>query len=89
MFAYITADDVERWKREGRDDILQHMHAHDIVWAGDIIVSSTGIRLKSCVFLNWDGESFSCGIYPTRPGVCRDYVPGSSEICPLYYKQSE
>lgn len=86
MFAYITPADIERWEKEDRQDILEHMNAQEILWAGDVIVSSTGTRLKSCVFLNWDGESFCCGIYSTRPGVCRDYVPGSSELCPLYYE---
>jgi Fe-S-cluster containining protein len=26
----------------------------------------------------------TCTIYETRPRVCKDYVPGSSEFCPHY-----
>ena len=89
MFAYITPDDIRRWEREGRHDILEHMRDHGITWAGDIIVSSAGTRLKSCAFLNWDGASFSCSIYTTRPAVCRDYAPGSSELCPLHHSRIE
>jgi len=41
--------------------------------------------LESCVYLNWDGSSFFCEIYETRPLVCRNFIPGSSELCPRYY----
>jgi Fe-S-cluster containining protein len=30
----------------------------------------------------WDGALGTCAIHDTRPKVCRDYVPGSSEFCP-------
>ncbi|TFH41045.1 MAG: YkgJ family cysteine cluster protein [Chrysiogenales bacterium] len=85
MIAYVTASDSERWEREGRNNILKRLLGENILWAGDIIVSSDGKRLKSCVFLNHNGNSFFCEIYDTRPGICRDYKPGSSTLCPLYY----
>jgi Fe-S-cluster containining protein len=86
MIAYVEETDIERWERENRHDILNRLQGNEIVWSGDIIVSSTGRHYSSCVFLNFDGESFYCDIYETRPHVCRDFVPGSSELCPLYSK---
>lgn len=84
MIAYVTDDDIERWKRERRSDILARVRGEDIIWAGDRIVSSSGRPLQSCVYLGWDGHQFFCAIYETRPSVCRNYSPGSSELCPLH-----
>ncbi len=84
MIAYAVESDIERWRRENRFDILSRIQGNEIVWSGDTIVSARGRHLASCVYLNRDGESFSCDIYETRPRVCRDFAPGSSQLCPLY-----
>jgi len=84
MIAYATDDDIQRWEREKRFDILARIKGNNIIWSGDTLFSSKGMHLKSCVYLNWNGEAFFCEIYETRPQVCRDYLPGSSELCPLY-----
>jgi len=47
-------------------------------WARD------GRPLTGCPFLAWEKGGYACGIYETRPGVCRDYEPASSQICPLW-----
>ena len=84
MFAYITDDDIRRWEQENRFDIINHIRGTEVKWFGDIILSGQGIHIQSCTFLNWDGNAFCCDIYDTRPHVCRNYVPGSSALCPLY-----
>jgi Fe-S-cluster containining protein len=85
--AFITKDDLKRWEKEGREDILhllQHEHA---VWAGDHFVSSyDGRYIHGCIFLTWEDHQYSCTIYGTRPKTCRDYMPGSSAIC-LQFKK--
>jgi Fe-S-cluster containining protein len=84
MIAYATDADIRRWEREQRFDILARIKKNDIIWSGDTLISSKGTHLKSCIYLNWNGEAFFCEIYETRPQVCMDYLPGSSELCPLH-----
>jgi Fe-S-cluster containining protein len=88
MIAYATDADVRRWEREQRFDIISRIRGNEIIWSGDTIVSSSGKHLKNCIYLNRDGETFFCDIYETRPQVCRDYLPGSSELCPLHSESS-
>ncbi|OHD65403.1 MAG: hypothetical protein A2176_15730 [Spirochaetes bacterium RBG_13_51_14] len=83
MIAYVTESDILRWEAEQRHDMLSHVHDNRIAGAGDTIVFSSGKRLKTCLFLNWDGDRFFCEIYETQPQVCRDFEPGSTEFCPL------
>jgi Fe-S-cluster containining protein len=82
LIAYVTDEDWERWRREGRDDILRIIAHEHAVWAGDHLISSDdGRYLHGCPFLQWDDDHYTCTIYETRPAVCRHYAPGSSEIC--------
>lgn len=82
LFAYVTEEDLKRWKREGREDILHILENQAPVWAGDRLISSrTGQTLDSCPFFTWDGKRATCTIHETRPAVCREYVPGSNELC--------
>jgi Fe-S-cluster containining protein len=87
MVAYVSPEDIERWEKEQRHDIIDRLRDNEVIWAGDRIVNRFGFKVTSCVYLNWDGASFSCGIYETRPIVCRNYIPGSSELCPQYYRE--
>lgn len=83
MIADADAEDLARWKREGRDDILRVYH--DALWVGDHFLSvTTGMTIHDCPFLDFREGSFACTIYGTRPRVCRDFVPGSSAICPQH-----
>lgn len=86
--AYVTLEDIRRWEKEGRHDILAHVRASGITWTGERIVNGFGTNIKtclmSCVYLKWKGSYASCEIYETRTTVCRRYVPGSSDLCPQY-----
>ena len=87
FIAYVTDEDRRRWAREQRQDILgiiEHAHA---VWVGDHLISAeNGRYLRCCPFLAWEGGLHACTIYETRPAQCRNFVPGSSEICPQWSK---
>jgi len=81
-------DDMERWRKQGKTDIVRVMERYMPVWAGDIIVSSLdGKILTTCPFLRNDEKYYTCTIYEDRPNVCRNYLPGSSELC-SQFKQS-
>ena len=87
----VTADieesDYLRWKKENRADIIHILKNEAPVWAGDHLISAkTGRTVYGCPFLMWENDRHSCSIYETRPGVCRAFIPASSEICPLYGK---
>ena len=88
MLAYVTEEDIERWTLEGREDILKTIKEKHGVWAGDHLISAeTGNPLHGCTFFALDGTQFGCSIYETRPGVCRRYQPGESELCPQFNRR--
>ena len=88
MIADADAKDLERWRHEGRDDILRIYR--DARWMGDHFISvATGMTIHDCPFLDWEGGLFTCRIHGTRPRVCREFEPGSSEICPQFRKESD
>lgn len=89
MLAYVTQEDIARWEKEGRHDIIDHLDNHSVFWAGDQVFNKFGRKVTTCFYLNWNGSCFFCEIYETRPMVCRNYVPGSSILCPLYHYQEE
>jgi Fe-S-cluster containining protein len=84
--AYVSLDDIRRWEKEERYDILAHVHDNGVTWADDGFVNRFGSNLNtclmSCVYLKWHGPHASCGIYETRTEVCRSFIPGSSDLCP-------
>ncbi|HON38573.1 MAG: YkgJ family cysteine cluster protein [Desulfomonilia bacterium] len=87
MIAYVTPEDLNRWKRENRQDILHIIENEQAVWLGDHFISSrTGRPIYGCPFLEMKDGLFACSIYETRPRVCRDYQPGSSELCSLWIR---
>lgn len=86
--AYVTKEDIERWKREKREDIFNVIKHYKAVWVGDHFISSAnGHFLHGCPFLEWEERHYTCSIYETRPLVCRKYKPGSSEICSMFYEK--
>jgi len=88
FIAYVTNEDLNRWQREGRDDILHVLEQQNGIWAGDHLISvNNGHSLHGCPFLKGETGYYTCTIYETRPRVCREYVPGSSELCPQYYRE--
>jgi Fe-S-cluster containining protein len=86
MAAYVVEEDIRRWEREGRHDIIARLRNDDVIWAGDRMIGRSGRKVATCFYLGWRGPSFFCGIYDTRPLVCRNYIPGSSAMCPRYYE---
>jgi Fe-S-cluster containining protein len=88
FIAYVTqisSEDQERWRREGRQDILSVIQKEHAVWVGDHFISSDdGRYIHGCPFLAWEGDHATCTIYETRPEICRRYKPASSEICSQY-----
>ncbi len=87
IVAYVEVEDLSRWAKEGRDDILHVFNNEKAVWAGDHLVSSKdGSYIHGCHFLRKTGSYYTCTIYETRPVVCRNFKTGSSELCPNYKK---
>jgi len=90
MLAYVTEQDRQRWHAEGRTDILEVVEDRQVLWAGDHLVSARdGRYLHGCPFLELRDGYTACSIYDTRPQVCRDFRPGSSQICPLWRPSTE
>jgi Fe-S-cluster containining protein len=90
MIALAEENDYKLWKTNGRFDILDSIKSENGVWAGDCYISSVdGNRLLGCKFYIFNNGKGECLIYEFRPRVCRDFIPGSSYICPLYVKTKE
>lgn len=88
--AYAQEEDIERWRAENRQDILEMIQHRHLVWAGDRMISQdTGDYPRECPFLFSSGDLWLCSIYETRPCVCREYYPGSSELCPQWKKKKK
>jgi len=85
LTAYAEEEDFARWRAENRKDILEMIEHRHLFWAGDRMISSeTGNYPRECPFLYNSGDHWLCSIHETRPRVCRDYQPGSSELCPQW-----
>ena len=83
LTAYAEQEDFDRWRAENRQDILNIIKNQHLTWAGDKIISTeTGDNPWECHFLYNKGKEWLCSIYETRPSVCCEYQPGSSELCP-------
>jgi len=81
-----SREDVARWRREKRDDILQYAYVYDYK-AGSIgdtydfpfadlwLSPRTGHELERCPFVRKvrGQDRYTCTIYDTRPQACRDY----------------
>jgi len=85
LTAYAQQEDYDRWRAEKRQDILDLIENRHLVWAGDRLISAeTGEPPQECHFLCRSGDKWLCSIYGTRTLVCREYQPGSSELCPQW-----
>jgi Fe-S-cluster containining protein len=75
-----TSEDVRRWIREGRGDILEWVAIlgdEENPFADLWISETTGEEALRCPFVRKDRNrpTYRCAIYETRPQVCRDYIP--------------
>lgn len=75
----MTASDYQRWKKQGRDDILHYIPRPERyaqlgdTWV-DWIDPETGEVLQCCPFLATTGQgSCYCLIHETKPRVCREF----------------
>ncbi len=85
---YVEEEDELRWMREGRQDLLDRLdyERNRVAWGKEgPHDASTGARFEVCVYLEKDSEGRRyCGIHETKPAICRDFPPGSSELCVLF-----
>lgn len=67
---HACAEDLERWRREGRDDLLARVGPD-----GEVGVDpATGERPEGCLYLVRRGTyAAHCGIHETKPLMCREY----------------
>lgn len=62
--------DLERWQREGRDDLLDRVNRLGWIWVDPV----TKEREDFCPFIRKiDEERKICAINETKPAMCRDY----------------
>ncbi len=70
-----TPEDLERWRREGREDILRHVRTgpeHE-GWGEGWVDPETGEFLQNCPFFVELGNGGLCSIHETKPKICRDF----------------
>lgn len=73
-----SVEDIERWKREGREDILEYVYVFEfdgIIIGGDLWFDpKTGEEIiGTCPFLKKSKGKFICLIHDTKPTVCKEY----------------
>ena len=68
----INPADIEKWKAQGREDILKYLCA-----CGNSLVDPDKDNVhgtkKSCPFLEFEEGKAKCQIYEMRPQVCKDF----------------
>jgi Fe-S-cluster containining protein len=80
---FVTDDDRNRWRSEGRPDILRILDKDKATWARDhMVLSRDGSYTTYCPFLDREGVLYTCTIYETRPFICCNFPPGSTDLCP-------
>ena len=62
-------EDIERWRTEGRTDILKYVYVYEGL-GGDLVDKKTLRRFSRCPFLRKEGNAYSCSIHETKPLVC-------------------
>ena len=65
-----SKQDLERWQREGREDLLSRVNRLGWIWVDPV----TKERIELCPFIHkLDAERSVCAINDTKPAICRDY----------------
>jgi uncharacterized protein len=92
---YATSEDVKRWRREKRYDILRFVYVlGDIddptddppadLWIDSEARANQNPERSRCPFVRKirNTNRYTCTIYETRPQVCRDYEPwNGNDVC--------
>lgn len=67
---HASAQDMERWKQQGRDDLLSRVNRLGWIW----VDPDTKQLTDPCPFLEQaDQQTWICSINDTKPDICRDY----------------
>jgi len=85
---YVEDEDIERWKKEGRDDIVERVEweKNNCLWLGNKVYSLQTYReMTRCYYLKFKSDGVAeCTIHHTKPKICRRYQPATSPLCRLY-----
>lgn len=70
-FTMVT--DIERWEREGREDILERLDDLGRMW---VHPKTKKPVIGDCPFLYKDASGqYVCGIQDTKPNICANFQP--------------
>ena len=86
-------EDIERWRKEGRDDILKYVYVFEGL-GGDFFDKKTFKRFSKCPFLKKEGKIYSCSIHETKPRGCGLFPfyfdhQGTCENCSATLKEGD
>jgi len=86
-------EDIERWRKEGRDDILKYVYVYEGL-GGDFFDKKTFKRFSKCPFLKKEGKIYSCSIHETKPRGCKLFPfyfdnQGTCENCGATVKEED
>jgi len=74
-----TKEDILRWRKEGRDDIIAYVYFMGDDWGDLFFHPETGGEIHDrCPFLRKirNKNEYKCMIEETKPEVCRNYPHG-------------
>jgi Fe-S-cluster containining protein len=77
-----SPSDVERWIREGREEVLRYLKMEEN--GGALITDGTlemGDESGRCVFLTKIDGAYACAIHKTKPEVCQEYPLNVGGVC--------
>lgn len=81
VVALATPDVYRKWTPMQRKTLLRKPPFETVVPAKALRVIDNGERFPRCAALRGRvGEEATCKVYENRPGVCREFTPGS-EAC--------
>jgi len=63
-------EDVERWRKEDRIDILKYVQVFEDL-GGDLFDKETYRKFSKCPFLKKEGKAYTCTIHQTKPWACK------------------
>lgn len=73
-----TEEDVKRWKKEYRKDILKWVfifeHEGKFIFADFGVNRKTGYEPTKCPFLEKRQNMFFCKIHDTKPSICKNFT---------------